>query len=105
MYGNPSIEVSFDDRALMHLQIVITAKLRRGEGFVFSWKDATDIGSGRSTIWLHPSSTIYYRYDGSRLPSINRAWIDAMMESANSGGGLFFTPEPGTSTAAPPLYR
>lgn len=96
VYGNPGIEVAFDDRALMHLQIVITAKLRRGEGFVLSWKDAAEIGSGRSTIWLHPSSTLYYRYFGSRLPSINREWIDVMVESANSSGGLFFTPEPGT---------
>jgi len=96
VYGNPGIEVAFDDRALMHLQIVITSKLRRGESFVFSWKDSAEIGSGRSTIWLHPSSTLYYRYFGSRLPTINREWIDVMVESANSTGGLFFTPEPGT---------
>lgn len=96
LYGSPSLEVAFDDRALMHLQIVITAKLRRNESFVFSWKDSAEIGSGRSTIWMHPSSTLYYRYLGSRLPTINREWIDILMESANSGGGLFFTPEPGT---------
>jgi hypothetical protein len=105
LYGNPSIEVAFDDRALMHLQIVITAKLRRNESFVFSWKDSAEIGSGRSTIWLHPSSTLYYRYLGSRLPTINREWIDILIESANSGGGLFFTPEPGTVTATPHARR
>lgn len=29
----------FDDRLLTHLQIVIGMKLRRGESFMFSWKD------------------------------------------------------------------
>ncbi|RFA17932.1 DUF7882 family protein [Subtercola boreus] len=94
LYGSPSIEVSFDDRALTHLQIVITAKLRRRESFIFSWNDAPEAGSGRSAIWLDPSSTIYYRFYGSRIPTINREWIDALMESANSGSGLFFTSEP-----------
>ena len=96
MYGSPSIEVGFDDRALTHLQIVITAKLRRRESFVFSWNDSADIGSGRSSIWLDPSSTLFYRFYGSRVPAINREWIEVLMTSANSGGGLFFTAEPGT---------
>ena len=94
MYGGPKTEISFDDRALTHLQIVITAKLRRQESFVFSWTDAADIGSGRSSIWLDPSSTLFYRFFGSRVPAINRAWIDQLMDSANSGSGLFFTAEP-----------
>jgi hypothetical protein len=95
MYGNPSIEVTFDDRALMHLQIVITAKLRRRESFIFSWTNSVDVGSCRSTIWLDPSSTLFYRFAGSRIPSINREWIEALMLSANSAGGLFFSSEPG----------
>lgn len=80
----------------MHLQIVITAKLRRSESFVFSWTDAADVGSGRSSIWLDPSSTLLYRYFGSRIPSINREWIETLTVSANSGSGLIFTAEPGT---------
>ncbi|MEF2978025.1 DUF7882 family protein [Subtercola sp. YIM 133946] len=96
MYGSPSIEVSFDDRALTHLQIVITAKLRRRESFVFSWADSAEVGSGRSSIWIDPSSTLFYRFYGSRVPAINREWIDVLMDSANSGSGLFFTAEPGT---------
>ncbi|MDF2444086.1 MAG: hypothetical protein JWR01_2289 [Subtercola sp.] len=94
LYGNPSIEIAFDDRALTHLQIVITAKLRRRESFVFSWTDSPDAGSGRSSIWIDASSTLYYRFYGSRIPSINRLWIEELMASANSGGGLFFSAEP-----------
>ncbi len=101
LYGSPGTEVNFDDRALMHLQIVITAKLRRHEGFVFSWTNAPDAGSGRSSIWLYPAIPLYFRYFGSRVPSINREWIDALMQLANSGSGLFFASEPGTS--GPPV--
>ena len=98
LYGSPSIEVGFDDRALMHLQIVITAKLRRKEIFIFSWMDSAEVGNGRGSIWLDPSSTLFYRYLGSRIPSVNREWIDALMASANSGGGLVFSAEPGIRT-------
>ncbi|CAN5116828.1 hypothetical protein BH09ACT6_BH09ACT6_14560 [soil metagenome] len=101
LYGSHSLEISFDDRALQHLQIVITAKLRRRESFVFSWNDSADAGGGRSSIWLDPSSTLHYRYFGSRVPSINREWVDMLMESANSGSGLFFLPEPGPAGHVP----
>ena len=94
LYGHSGVEVEFEDRALMHLQIVITVKLRRRESFVFSWTDAADAGDGRGSIWLDPSSTLYYRYASSRMPAINREWIDALMISANSGSGLLFTTEP-----------
>lgn len=94
LYGNQSFDVRFDDRALMHLQIVITAKLRRHESFIFSWVDSVAAGSGRSAIWLDPSSTLFYRYSGSRMPSVNGEWIRMLMLSANSAGGLFFTEEP-----------
>lgn len=99
VYGNAALSVAFPDRALWHLQIVITAKLRRGEGFVFSWNDAPELGSGRSAIWLDPSSTIHYRFFGSKLPSLNRVWLDALMLSANSATGLIYMAEPPTVVA------
>lgn len=95
LYGSSSIDVQFDDRALAHLQIVITAKLRRKESFVFSWTNSPEQGSGRASIWLDPSSILFFRYAGSRPPAINREWIDRLMATANSAGGLFFEPEPG----------
>ena len=98
-YGSPGVEVRFDDRTLMHLHIVITAKLRRREGFVFSWSDPADSGSGRSSIWIHPSIPLFYRFTGSKAPLVNRDWVDALMASANSAGGMVLTPEPAPSTA------
>lgn len=98
-YGNPSAEIAFDDRALAHLQIVITSKLRRRESFVFSW---TSSGSGRSAVWLDPTSTLFFHYHGSRLPSINREWINVLAASSNSPGGLVFTSEPPARTEVAP---
>ncbi|MFM9921239.1 ATP-dependent DNA ligase [Lacisediminihabitans sp. H27-G8] len=94
VYGRSTAEVTFDDRALFHLQIVITAKLRRHESFLFTWTNPLSDGGGRSSIWLHPSNTMMYRFSGSRMPLVNREWINLLMESANSGGGLHFIPEP-----------
>ncbi len=102
LYGSSNVEVTFDDRALMHLQIVITSKLRRGESFIFTWSNEIELGSGRSTIWLDPSSTLYYHYSGSRTPTINREWIEVLMLSANSASGLIFTPEPNGTVGRQP---
>ena len=94
LYGDSGIEVVFDDRAMAHLQLVIGAKLRRGESFFFSWNDTPDIGDGRSSIWLHASMPLYFKYFGGKTPSVNREWIETLTLSANSGQGLLLTAEP-----------
>lgn len=93
-----TLGVDFDDRVLAHLQLVIGAKLRRGESFYFSWRDDPAIGDGRSTLWLHPRISLVFKYAGGRQPSINRAWVDALMSTANSPGGLVLVPEPEART-------
>ena len=49
------MEIQFDDRVLAHVQIVMSAKLRRGENFFFSWRDSPAVGDGRSAIWIDAS--------------------------------------------------
>ncbi|MDX2376721.1 ATP-dependent DNA ligase [Microbacterium sp. LRZ72] len=88
------VKVDFDDRLLAHLQIVIGAKLRRGESFHFTWKDDASIGDGRTTVWVHPRCSLVYKFYGSRKPVINRAWVDALMYTANMPTGLYAVPEP-----------
>jgi hypothetical protein len=94
IYGSPGITIDFDDRALTHIQVVIMAKLRRHESFAFSWANEPDKGSGRNSIWLDPSIPLLFRYFGSRPPEINRQWLNELQQSADSGTGLVFTPEP-----------
>lgn len=93
IYGQ-LVSAEFEDRLLAHLEIVITSKLRRGEGFLFSWKEEAGTATGRTSIWLHPSLPIVYKYAGSRTPSINRAWIEVLSQSASTAGGLRLLPEP-----------
>jgi hypothetical protein len=95
LYSDSDIEIEFDDRALAHLQIVIGAKLRRRESFFFTWKDDPAAGGGRSSIWLDSNIPLYFRFFGGRNMTINREWLTLLNDSANSGAGLVFIPEPG----------
>lgn len=89
-----SLVVDFDDRTLAHLQIVITAKLRRGESFAFSWRDDAAIGDGRTAVWMHPTISLVFKFLGGRPPEINKQWADELATSSNSPAGLRVTPEP-----------
>jgi hypothetical protein len=88
------LAVSFDDRVLAHLQLVIWAKLRRGERFPFTWSEASRGTFGRSSVWLSPGIPVAFEYFGSRSPRINPAWVSALTKSANSAAGLTIVPEP-----------
>jgi hypothetical protein len=103
LYSSTAMEIGFEDRALAHLQIVISAKIRRGEKFFFNWQDNISVGSGRSSIWVEPSIPLYFKFSGSKPVAINRAWVEALMTTANSSAGLTFLPEPGASAGVTPL--
>ncbi len=90
IYSQAGVEVTFDDRALAHLQIVMAAKLRRQEGFFFSWR-AED--TQRRSIWIHPAIPIQFVIDEAKV-EINRAWLEKLSLSANSPQGLQLTDEP-----------
>lgn len=88
------LTAQFDDRVLAHLQIVIWAKVRRGEQFAFSWVDQERNGFGRTSIWISPNISLAFQYFGSKMPLINAQWVQDLTISANSSGGLILTPEP-----------
>jgi hypothetical protein len=100
MYGRPAEAIEIEDRTLAHVKIVILAKLRRNESFAFSFEHEVSEGSGRSTIWLHPSIPIQFKFHGSRQPAINRAWLDALVLTANSVDGLRLIEEPAAAPTA-----
>lgn len=97
-YGD-GLVVDFDDRLLAHLQLVIGAKIRRGESFFFSWRDDPGVGDGRTTVWVHAAVPMSFKYYGSRMPQISRAWIEALTATANSPMGLQVVAEPETADA------
>lgn len=80
--------IHIDDRALAHLKIAIATKLRRNESFTLSWIHANGDPEGRSTIWLHPSIPLRFTFDTTETPKLNAKWIESLMHSANSTGGI-----------------
>ncbi|WP_369852637.1 ATP-dependent DNA ligase [Cryobacterium sp. Y82] len=87
------VVVEFEDRMLAHLQLVIIQKLRRGESFLLSWRDAAVVGDGRSSAWMHPAIPLYFKFAGGHAPSINPNWVAQLTRSANSAQGLVVTAE------------
>jgi hypothetical protein len=87
-------EFDFDDRALAHLQIVISTKLRRREDFFLSWSLPIERGSGRHAIWIDNGVPLHFFYSGSRPASINREWIEALLLSSARASGLQLSDEP-----------
>jgi hypothetical protein len=103
IYGGSAMEIGIDDRALAHLQIVVGARLQARERFFLSWRDHSDVGSGRSAVWIDPSVCLVFRYSDARPVRINRAWLDALSASDNGSGTLILVPEPGV-TATPASF-
>lgn len=102
IYGSPAMELSFDDRTLSHLQVVIGSKLRRGESFFFSWAEQNDRRhSGKNSVWLSPGIPLMFKYSGGRAPTMNTEWLRLLDEIANSGRGLVLLPEPAPEKNAP----
>jgi len=81
-------EYEFEDRTLAHLKLAITAKLRRQESFLLSWVNPPEKGGGRVSLWLSPSIPLAFRFSGSRPPTLNRDWLDLMIELSNTPRGL-----------------
>lgn len=96
IYGMAGVEISFDDRVLAHLELVINAKLRRRESFMLSWRDSPGVGDGRSSIWLDTAIPLYFRYSGSRIPVIDKEWLEELAQQAGSNRGLVLGEDPKT---------
>ncbi|MEN0083183.1 MAG: ATP-dependent DNA ligase [Leifsonia sp.] len=90
-----STRVSFDDRLLAQLQVVIVNKLRRKESFAMSWKEPHEKGGGRTAIWIDVALPLRFSYEGSRMPAIDREWVERLAASAASPAGLIVTEEDG----------
>ncbi|WP_255513464.1 ATP-dependent DNA ligase [Homoserinibacter sp. GY 40078] len=96
IYGDAGLEFAFDDRVLAHLELVINGKLRRRESFMLSWRDTPGVGDGRSSIWMDTAIPLYFRYSGSRMPLIDKEWLEELAAQAGSTRGLVLGEDPAT---------
>ena len=92
-YGDAGTPIGIEDRALAHVKIAITTKLRRGESFTLSWIHPDDQPRGRSTIWLHPSVPLRFVFAEPEAHDMSRDWVEDLMRSANSTGGILLVEE------------
>ncbi|KQR53566.1 hypothetical protein ASF88_01450 [Leifsonia sp. Leaf336] len=99
-YGDDLSSVEFDDRLLAHLQLAIVTKLRRNESFVFSWDIPVAGGSGSNSVWISPTVGLRFTYPTHTRESINRAWVEALVRTANSVSGLRVVDEPDAGAEA-----
>lgn len=93
-YGQPGRRFDLDDRTLAHLQLVVIAKFRRGESFLFQWEIPSAKGGGRIGLWLCPSIPIVFSFEDETKSVINRRWLEKLMDSAHSVNGLVLVDEP-----------
>ncbi|MEO6826083.1 MAG: ATP-dependent DNA ligase [Microbacteriaceae bacterium] len=68
--------------------MVTLTKLRRHESFAISWRDDSEIGDGRSTVWITPSTDLHFKYSGSRQPMIEKERVEEMAAASNSTHGI-----------------
>jgi len=87
-YGDSGTPIGIEDRALAHLKVAVTTKLRRGESFTLSWQHTDEQPRGRSTLWLHPSIPLRFVFDDPEPTELSREWIEELASSANSSGGI-----------------
>jgi hypothetical protein len=86
--GHRPVPIGIEDRALAHLKLAITTKLRRGESFTLSWTHPEGQARGRSSIWLNPAMPLRFVFDEPEARELDRDWIEELMRSANSSGGI-----------------
>lgn len=94
VYGPTDHRIEIDDRTLAHLQMIVVAKLRRGETFIFNWEAGDAADGSRTCIWLHPAMFLVFEFDAPKPPAINREWLELLSLTANGSGGLRLLPEP-----------
>lgn len=87
-YGSESQPIEIPDRILLHLQVVTTTKLRRGESFTVSWRHPVGTDSGRTSIWMQPAIPLRFDFDTFDSSPLDREYLHELAVGANSASGL-----------------
>lgn len=92
-YASPECYCTVDDRTLLHLQIIIIDKLRRGEHFAFRC-DEPGAPGGSTTFWMAPHIPVRFVYTDPVCPAISREWLNDLARAALTVDGVHLVAEP-----------
>ncbi|WP_426624679.1 hypothetical protein ACPPVW_00840 [Leifsonia sp. McL0607] len=92
IYGN-SREYEFDDRTLSHVKIALVTKLRRHESFLLNWEIPVEQGGGRMSLWISREIPLSFVFSGSRPPTLNERWMEALLHTSQRTGGMVIMTE------------
>jgi hypothetical protein len=98
-YGTTATTLEIDDRQLAHLQHIIAQRFRRQESLLLTFLIEQGGSRRRRTVWLSPSSPLEFDYDADVSQSLNRAWLEDLMQQSYSVNGVVLAQEPGNDTS------
>lgn len=93
IYGSDAEVYEIEDRTLAHLKTAILAKLRLNQTFTLTLGEEHG-AHGREALWLTPSIPLRFVSGTTERFALNRAWVELLVMSANTGGGMVLVPEP-----------
>lgn len=99
-YGQLGEPCTIEDRLLLHLQVIIVTKLRRGERFLFRCDTDEHIRCGDS-FWMSPDIPVRFAFDRPTAGTLDSAWLTQLAHVANTTAGLWLVPEP---IIEPPMH-
>jgi hypothetical protein len=100
IYGTDAEVYEIEDRTLAHLKTAILAKLRLNQTFTLTLGPEHGAGE-RQALWLTPSIPLRFVSDSVDRFTLNRAWVEQLVMSANTGGGMVLVAEPHPDTESP----
>lgn len=94
----------FDDRALAHIQAVITVKLRRREPFLLSWSTAQS-APARHSVWIDNAIPLRYEFNRDAGDRLDDAWLNQLMDMASRSAGVVVPQDLAEVTSLPERKR
>lgn len=87
-YGVEALTADFSDDLLAHLQALISAKLRRSEGFMLTWTTQSSGRPERVSVWIEASIPVAFRFDHPPRRPLDPELLQRMSIAAISARGL-----------------
>jgi len=87
-YGSESLPSEMPDRILVHVKLIATTKLRRGESFTLTWRHATGVRDGRTSLWMQPAIPLRFVFDEPEPERLDPDLLHSFAIAANSANGL-----------------